>query len=77
MPELQSAKEWVKCSDYRLKVEIVHSLWIGMMSLTIMMIHSLMAGAMMDRSWRGEILQQNTANRKVSSTSEELKDQTC
>ena len=45
--------------------------------------------AMMDRSWRGEILQRtlptvkmrnppaDTANRKMSMTSEELKDQTC
>jgi hypothetical protein len=53
------------------------------------MIHSPMAGAMMERSWRGEILQQtvptvkmrnppaDTANRKMSMTSEELKDQTC
>jgi hypothetical protein len=58
-----------------------------MISLT--MIHSPMAGAMMERSWRGEILQQtlptvkmrnppaDTANRKMSMTSEELKDQTC
>jgi hypothetical protein len=57
-----------------------------MISLT--MIHSQMAGAMMDRSWREEILQQtlptvkmrnppaDTANRKLNMTSEELKDQT-
>ncbi len=44
----KSAKEWVKCSDY--KVKIVHSLGIG--TISIMMIHSLMAGAMMDRSER-------------------------
>ncbi len=73
MPELQSAKEQVKCSDYLLKVKIVHSLEIGMISLT--MIHSPMAGAMMDLARRNP--QANTANRKMSMTSEELKDQTC
>ncbi len=33
----KSAKEWVKCSDYLLKVKIVHSLGIG--TISIMMIH--------------------------------------
>ena len=36
MPELQSAKEQVKCSDYLLKGEIVPSLGRGMISRTML-----------------------------------------
>jgi hypothetical protein len=82
VPELQSAEGWVKCSNYFFKIKVAHSLWMGMIS--IIMIHSLMAGAVMDRSEQGETSskhcqQKNNYHfrRKISTTSEDLKVQTC
>ncbi len=56
MPEFQSAEAWVKCSNYLVKLKIAHLLRIGMISIVV--IHSPMAGAIMDRSEQGEILKQ-------------------
>ncbi len=56
-------------------VKIAHSLGIAM--IRIIMIHSPMAGAIMDRSEQGEILLQALPTEKKGTTSEDLKDQTC
>ncbi len=64
MPELEfhSAEGWVKCSTDSCKVRIACSLVLGM--IRISMICSLMAGAIMDRSEKGEILQQTLPTEK-------------
>jgi hypothetical protein len=54
VPELQSTEGWVKCSNYFFEVKIAQLLRIGMIS--IIMIHSPMGGAIMDRFVRREIL---------------------
>jgi hypothetical protein len=79
VPEPQSAKEWVKCSDYLLnldlKVKIVHLLGIG---------YNKSYYDSFTYGWgdNGQVLARrnppaNTANRKMSMPSEEQKDQKC